>query len=200
MSITFLNPLALLLLIVLLPAFFLLGRPRMARLPAWLRRAALGTRLAIVTLLVLGIAQPLLGRTSEAVSVVFALDRSESMSPEARAQAESFVSQTAQQLGEGRRVGVVGFGHETAVERPLDGASGNWDRPPVRGDASNIGEAIHLARSMFPRVGGKRIVLLSDGRENLGHAEEEARASLNAGVQVSVVPLGGQQPPEVLIE
>src|SRR5262245_38336338 len=200
MSLTFLNPLALICLLFLLPLFFALGRPRMARLPAWLRRAALGTRLLIVTLFVLGLAQPLLGRTSESLSVVFALARSESMSPEARAQAESFVNQTVQQLGENRRVGVVGFGRETAVERPLDGAAGSWDRPAIRADGSNIGEAIHLARSMFPRVGGKRIVVLSDGRENLGHAEEEARASLNAGVQVSVVPLGGQQPPEVLIE
>src|SRR6266511_4203838 len=120
MSLTFLNPLALLLLLVLLPLFFLLGRPRMARLPTWLRRAALGTRLAIVSLLVLGLAQPLWGRTSESLSVVFALDRSESMSPEARTQAETFVNQTIQQLGDNRRVGVVGLGRETAVERPLD--------------------------------------------------------------------------------
>ncbi|HEV8634757.1 MAG TPA: VWA domain-containing protein [Chloroflexota bacterium] len=200
MSLTFLNPWALLLLPVLLPLFFVLGRPRMARLPVWLRRAALGTRLLIVGLVVVGLARPLWGRTSEAVSVVFALDRSESISPEARAQAEGFVTQTIQQLGEKRRVGVVGFGRDTAVERPLEGPGGVWERPSVRGDGSNIGEAIHLARSMFPRVGGKRIVVLSDGRENLGHAEEEARAALNTGTQLSVVPIGGQQPPEVLIE
>src|SRR5687768_17371798 len=200
MSLTFLNPWILVLLPILLPLFFFLGRPRMARLPGWLRRAALGTRLAIVTLFVLGLAQPLWGRTSEAVSVVFAVDRSESVSPEARTQADTFVNQAIGQLSDRYRAGVVGFGHDTAVERPIEGPNGTWQRPEIRGDASNLGEAIHLARSMFPRTGGKRIVVVSDGRENAGHAEEEARAAVNQGVQLSVVPLGGEQPPEVLIE
>jgi Ca-activated chloride channel family protein len=200
MSFTFLNPWVLVLLPILLPLFFFLGRPRMARLPSWLRRAALGTRLTIVTLFVLGLAQPLWGRTSEAVSVVYALDRSESVSPEARAQAETFVNQAIGQLNDKHRAGVVGFGRDTAVERPIEGPNGIWQRPEIRGDASDLGEAIHLARSMFPRTGGKRIVVVSDGRENAGHAEEEARAAVNQGVQLSVVPLGGEQPPEVLIE
>src|SRR5262249_40272298 len=54
--------------------------------------------------------------------------------------------------------------------------------------------------SMMPRVGGKKIVVLSDGRETIGRAEDEARAAANAGVQISVVPLTGGQPSEVLVE
>src|SRR5918911_493568 len=104
MSVNFLQPWVLILLPLLLPIFFFLGRPRMARLPRWLRRAALGTRLAIVTLIVVGLSQPLLGRTSESVSVVFALDRSESVSQEARQASDSFVSQPLQVLVEGLEI------------------------------------------------------------------------------------------------
>ena len=59
MSVNVLQPWVLILLPLLLPIFFFLGRPRMARLPRWLRRSALGTRLAIVTLIVLSLSQPL---------------------------------------------------------------------------------------------------------------------------------------------
>src|SRR5207248_2170194 len=112
------------LLLPLLPAFFLLGRPRMSRLPSWLRRAALGTRLLIVTLIVLALSQPLLGHTSDAVSVVFAVDRSESVSQEARQNATNFINQTLQQVSETRRAGVVAFGREAQVERPIGGVIG----------------------------------------------------------------------------
>jgi Mg-chelatase subunit ChlD len=199
-SINVLQPWLLLLLIPLLPMFFFLGRPRMARLPVWLRRAALGTRLAMVTLIVLALSQPLLGRTSESVSVVFAVDRSESVSNEARQAAESFVSQALQQVSEDKRAGVVAFGREAVVERPLMGGEADPQRVQFRRDGTNIAEALHLSRSMLPRFGGKKVVLLSDGRETLGRADEEARAAANAGVQISVVPLTGSQPPEVLVE
>src|SRR5215212_352581 len=116
MSVNFLNPWILILVPILLPAFFLLGRPRMARLPRWLRRSALGTRLAIVTLILLALANPLLGRTSESVSVVFAVDRSESVSAEAQQAAESFVSQALQQTDQSRRAGEVRFGRDAGVE------------------------------------------------------------------------------------
>lgn len=200
MSVNVLQPWLLLLLIPLLPMFFVLGRPRMARLPRWLRRAALGTRLAIVTLIVVALAQPLLGRTSDAVSVVFAVDRSDSVSAESRQAADAFVGQALQQVGEGRRAGVVGFARESTVERPLVGGDAPVQRVQVRPDGTNVAEALRLARSMLPRFGGKKIVLLSDGRETLGRADDEARAAANAGVQVAVVPLTGSQPPEVLIE
>src|SRR5213076_3127405 len=112
MSVNILQPWVLLLLVPLLPAFFLLGRPRMSRLPSWLRRAALGTRLLIVTLIVMALSQPLLGHTSDSVSVVFAVDRSESVSQEARQNATNFVNQTLQQVNDTHRAGVVAFGRD----------------------------------------------------------------------------------------
>jgi hypothetical protein len=199
MSVNLLQPWVLVLLPLLLPLFFFLGRPRMARLPRWLRRSALGTRLLIVTLIVVALSQPLLGRTSESVSVVFAIDRSESVTQEARQASDGFVGQALQQVSDTRRAGVVGYGREAAVERPLGGQAAAG-QVMVRPDGTDVAEALHLARSMLPRVGGKKIVLLSDGRETLERADDEARAAANQGVQISVVPLTGSQPPEVLVE
>src|SRR5919198_565471 len=171
MSVNFLQPWVLVLLPLLLPLFFLLGRPRMARLPRWLRRSALATRLAIVTLIVVALAQPLLGRTSESVSVVFALDRSESVSQEARQASDNFVGQALQQVSDTHRAGVVAFGRDAAVERPIGGSVAPG-QVQIRPDGTDVAEALHLARSMLPRVGGKKIVLLSDGGETLSRAED----------------------------
>src|SRR5439155_18682420 len=78
----------------------------------------------------------------------------------------------------------------TKVESPLDSS------------ATDIGAAIKLALASFPEGSGKRIVLLSDGNENLGNAEEQARIAKLNGVQIEVVPLaaGYRNENEVLVQ
>src|SRR5262249_43780052 len=67
---------------------------------------------------------------------------------------------------------------------------------------TDIGAAIKLALASFPEGSGKRIVLLSDGNENLGNAEEQARIAKLNGVQIDVVPLaaGYRNENEVLVQ
>src|SRR5204862_3078215 len=69
-------------------------------------------------------------------------------------------------------------------------------------NATDIGAAIKLALASFPEGSGKRIVLLSDGNENLGNAEEQARIAKLNGVQIDVVPLaaGARNENEVLVQ
>lgn len=199
MSVQFLNPWALLALLFL-PFFFVVGWPRLRRLPAWMRRSAMGLRLLIVTLFVLSLAQPLLGRASDDVSVVFALDHSASVSPETRAQAEAFIQQALAQVDEKHRAGLVVFGQESIVRRSIDGAQVTAPTLEPEGSATNLADALRLSRSLLPLRGGRRVVLMSDGRQNVGLADEEARLAASSNVQVSVVPLGPGNRPEVLIE
>ena len=72
----------------------------------------------------------------------------------------------------------------------------------VDGNYTDIAAAIKLALASFPEGSGKRIVLLSDGNENMGNAEEQARLAKQNGVQIDVVPLGAGQrnENEVLVE
>src|SRR5262249_47388794 len=67
---------------------------------------------------------------------------------------------------------------------------------------TDIGAAIKLALASFPEGTAKRIVLLSDGNENLGNAEEQARIAKLNGVQIDVVPLatGQRNENEVLVQ
>src|SRR5439155_8005768 len=67
---------------------------------------------------------------------------------------------------------------------------------------TDIGAAIKLALASFPEGTAKRIVLMSDGNENMGNAEEQAKLAKHNGVQIDVVPLaaGYRNENEVLVQ
>src|SRR5581483_4252902 len=55
---------------------------------------------------------------------------------------------------------------------------------------TNLASALHLATSLFPQTGARRVVVLSDGQTNLGDAEAEARQDSVRRVHVDVAPVG----------
>ena len=75
-------------------------------------------------------------------------------------------------------VGAIVFGREPAIEIPP--FDDNVQMPKkiesqLDPDYTNIGTAIKLAEAAFPHDAAKRIVIISDGNQNLGDALEEAR-------------------------
>ena len=56
------------------------------------------------------------------------------------------------------------------------------------------------AMAMFPHDAAKRIVLVTDGNQNVGDALEEARAIADAGVSIDVMPVPLDQQSEVAVE
>src|SRR5262249_19692224 len=67
---------------------------------------------------------------------------------------------------------------------------------------TDIAAAIKLALASFPEGTAKRVVLVSDGNENLGNAVEQARIAHQNGVQIDTVSLaaGYRNTNEVLVE
>jgi len=70
---------------------------------------------------------------------------------------------------------------------------------------TDLAEAMRLGLALFPADTAKRMVILSDGRQTVGNAEEVARLAAATGVQIDYVALGGTAPgqpevgPEVLV-
>jgi uncharacterized membrane protein len=100
---------------------------------------------------------------------------------------------------------VIVFGRRPRLELPPSEAprfNFNEVASIVDTNYTDIGAAIKLALASFPEGTAKRIVLLSDGNENLGNAEEQARIARQNGVQIDVVPLaaGFRNDHEVLVE
>ena len=104
------------------------------------------------------------------------------------------------------QAGLIVFGRRPRLELPpSDAPLFNFqfkDASTIDGNYTDIAAAIKLALASFPEGTGKRIVLISDGNENLGNAEEQARIAKLNGVQIDVVPLaaGYRNENEVLVQ
>lgn len=196
MSLTFENPHALWLL-VLLPAFYVVWWLGTTYLPRAVRNAAVVVRLVLVAALALAIAQPVLHRLSDRLSVIFVMDRSASVSLNGASAADAWLAQALARAGAGDQTGVVEFGRTAVVRRPLGAKATAETPPPPDGSATNLAAALHLAAALFPPDGGRRIVVLSDGQTNLGDAVQEARQDSVQRIRVDVVPTG---PPSNLRE
>ncbi|MGH2459802.1 MAG: VWA domain-containing protein [Chloroflexota bacterium] len=189
MSLTFIHP-EFLLLLLLLPGFYLVARLGMTYLPRRVRVAAVVVRLGLVAALVLAVAQPVLHRPSNQLSVVFVVDRSASVAVKGASAADTWLAQALKQAGPDDRTGVVEFGAGAIVRRPLGVDQTNASVPAPSANATNLASALHLGTALFPPTGARRIVVLSDGQLNGGDAVAEARQDSVSHVHVDVVPIG----------
>jgi uncharacterized membrane protein len=201
---SFTNPNALFLLL-LLPVLMVVGWPRLA----YRRRRdviSLLIRLALVTLVIVGLAGIQVERAADKLAVVFLIDASDSISPSMLSAEANYVRDAAEAMGSKDQAAVIVFGADALVETPIT------DRlelvqigsDPIRLN-TDLAEAIRLGLALFPADTAKRLVILSDGRQTVGDAEEVARLAAATDVQIDYVVFtgaGAAQPasgPEVLI-
>jgi Mg-chelatase subunit ChlD len=197
MHISFIFPHALWLLLVLIPLWVLaLAAPR--RLSAVRFWGSLLLRTALVAALVLALAGARLVRGVDELTTVFLIDSSDSVSASSRGQAEAFVQEALRAMRQDDRAAVVVFGENALVERaPSDQRTlGQLNSVPVAA-RTNIQEAMQLGMALLPADTEKRLVLLSDGGENSGHALEAARIAAARGIPIDYVdlsaPAGGSE-------
>jgi Mg-chelatase subunit ChlD len=194
LGLTFARPVALWLLAAV-PLFFaagwLLGVRRRA-----LPRAALWLRLLVVGGLVFAIAEPLLTTGGGAVSTVFLVDRSQSLAAGTGDQVNGWVSDALVGADAVDRAAIVTFGASPTLAQPAaraDDIGGGWQDvgPDATGqEYTDIASALALARAL-PLGGSRRIVLLSDGAENVGSALDQASQAAEDAIPIDVVVLPG---------
>ncbi len=138
--------------------------------------------------LVICLAGPLAGSKVESTDVVFALDMSSSIARDSIAEALQFVNRAKDSPA---RVGLVVFGADAAFDSsvrrggdPLGEITSQVERT-----ATDIGRAIEVAVGAFSSPGPRRVVLLSDGRENQGDARAAAAVARSLGVELHTVAL-----------
>jgi hypothetical protein len=177
-------------LLLLLAFFGLLSWKSLAGGTTGRRAVAFALRAGVLALLALALMDIHWTRVAERLAVVFVMDRSQSVPPSLREEALSRVRAATATLEEETLAGMVVFGEAASIESTPD------PRPDfsriasvVGADRTDVGAALRLAGSSFPHGVQKRIVLLSDGRPNLGEALREAAAVRGQGAVVDVVPL-----------
>ena len=191
---------AALLLLGLLFWYWLRHTPR--RLAPLRRRLLMGVRLVVLALLIAGLVRLSLTQLSQQVNVVFLLDLSHSVAAATRQHALDFMRTVSQHRPAQDGIGLVVFGADAVVEQGVSRQFALSDiTSQVEGTATNMARAIQVGIASFPSEGARRLVLLSDGNENVGAAAEAALIARSLGVQVFALPLGRPtQEPEVRVD
>jgi uncharacterized membrane protein len=226
--IAFDHPHALWLLLLAVPIVWL-GRRTLVTLDPVRRWAAIGLRLAVLTLLVLMLAGLQAVRTHDDLTVISMVDRSESVRRFADPPPIGEDASGAEQGGDdvarwveryfqagsepqdGDRFGWIGYDGRPTVQRmPGEGVrleSGTIDQPLSGTDTAS---AIRTSMALFPPDTGARLVLVSDGNDTGGgqnpgeSGTSEVMAAVReakaAGIPIDVVPLSYQAEREVMVE
>jgi uncharacterized membrane protein len=165
-------------------------------LPPRRARISLGLRTLIVLLLTAALAGFQVQTTPTPQSLLVVADLSASVQSALDSEAAT-VRRILQQRQGDNRAGVLSFGRDPQVEVNIskDPQFGEFQSQP-NPHYTDIAAALQLGGSILPDDSRRHIVLISDGRANLGDAVGEARLLRAEGVRVDTValpvPLGAE--------
>lgn len=191
-----------LVLLALLPLIIVFSFRSLAGLGPIRRWLAIGARIAVLTLIILALAGAEGVRRSDGTAVMLLVDRSFSI-PRPQQEAEfDFAKGTLKSLRATKdRLGIIAFDGRAAVEQlPMAtvGVTRISDAPAPQ--ETNLAAALRMAMALFPEDKARRVVVVSDGNENVGQALIEADQYAAAGVPIDVVPINYSHDNEVVFE
>lgn len=198
--VTFSTPLALLLAIPLFALAILVWRSGYANLSPGRKRAALTVRLVLLALIVLALAGLHLRWPQSRQATVFVADLSAS-DASARSSMEATINAALAHRPGGDVAGVVSVAHQALVEQPAS-PLGAFDgfQSPLDPNYTNLESGLELANAVLPGGYRRRVVLLSDGQQNVGDALVAARLLHAQGVRIDIAPTRLKSGPEVLVD
>ncbi|MEM8866269.1 MAG: VWA domain-containing protein, partial [Planctomycetota bacterium] len=183
-----------LLLLLLLPVLWVWSYRSLSGLGSWRRLVALALRTAVFALLVCALAEMQLQRKNDRLTVIYLLDQSYSIPEQHRAAMVRYVNATVREHrrdDKEDRVGVIVFGQDAQVELPPVDFSYELAKveSQLNEEYTNLEAALERAMSLFPPDAAKRVVVVTDGNENLGNSLRQARAMAESGVSIDVLPV-----------
>ncbi|WP_417737908.1 VWA domain-containing protein [Rosistilla oblonga] len=168
---------------------------------------AIGLRSLVLLAIVAAIAGVQIRWHSDRVAVMYLLDQSESIDAGRRREMFDFVAANVRAHRHASRddlAGVILFGREATIEVPpfsddLPQRS-QFSDGSLRTDATNLEQALQLARTAMPTDVRRRIVILTDGNQTLGQAARIADRIAADGIGIDIVPVPTQSGSDVLVE
>ena len=189
-------------LILLAPWVWWMHFAGYAGLPKIRGQIALMTRLCLLGLLVMVLAEPRSVRSRDIMSVVFALDVSDSIySPDDALKYITQTVQTQRPKGKEDQAGLIIFGKTPACELspsmsfPFEAFNSQVDR-----GATNIEQTLSYSGALLPEDNQGKIVLISDGVQTEGSLNRILDDLKSRGVAVDVLPIDYSYSNEVWLE
>ena len=193
-------------LLVVLPWLWWQGR-RLARTQGRVRAGCvLLARSLVVLLMVACLAEVEWVRSDRRLTVMFVVDRSLSLPAESLPRIVKFVDRATgrdRERQDDDRSGVLVFGREAAIEVAPSTEPGRLpEKLESRIDPrrTDLAAAIELAQAVLPAEGMRRIVIVSDGNENLDDARSAARSASEAGIGIDVALAQYRPRPDILVD
>ncbi|HKQ49105.1 MAG TPA: glutamine amidotransferase [Phycisphaerae bacterium] len=197
--------LLLLALVILLTAW--MARRSLAGLGPIRGKLCLAMRSLVILLLVLAIAGMHRVLKSDDLSVLFLLDQSRSIPVDHRKQSEEFIRNVTAKMKPNDRAGILTFDGLSKIEqlpsKPGPDGGVHVSMPLADGqrpDRTNLAQGLRVAAACAMDSTNNRVVILSDGIQNLGDALEEAKTARANHMRVDVIPLVHEEAAEVVFE
>ena len=201
MPLQFTHPLWLLLLPPAVAGTVWLAWRSDASLTPWRRWVSAVLRLILLMMLIGAIAGVQWRRPQEGMNIFFLLDRSDSVPSGQQEAARALANRWAKEKREADKAGFLIFGTDAALETTATSvADAEKIQAVVGAERTDIAGAIRLGTAAFPETGQKRLVLLSDGNENVGDAVAALTAAMPLGVTLDIVPLGVRRGGDVSVQ
>lgn len=184
-------------LLAVLPVLWYFSYDSLAGLGFWRRWFSLLFRTAVVSALVMALAQAKWELKTDRLTVIYLLDQSESIPKDVRQSMLDYVIEEVDEHrreGERDRAGLIVFGAEAKIESaPFDGRLPVSDRLEstngIDTSATSLESALKLAKASFNEDSARRIVIISDGNQNLGDARAIANSMAEEGIGIDVIPV-----------
>ncbi len=197
---TFEQPLLLLLLIPIGILVLLTWRRMSLPFPRSQRYLILAIRLVLFTLIVTALAGATLSVPISRQAVVFVGDISASTTPQ-QAFMEQWINDAIRHKRPNDQVGIVAVGRNALVEQSVRSQIdfSQFESTPDT-NYTDLAAGLRLAAAILPQDSERRIVLLSDGQQNLEDAIQEAQLLQQEGIRLDIVPLPTFDGPEARID
>ncbi len=193
MPITFIQPLYLLIWLFIPLIWYMMSRfaQEQSRSRYWVTG---GLRTLVILLVGVTLAEPNWNRNSDQVNLFFVLDASDSVRGAGENVSQAFIKNAIQGMNEEDQAGLIVFGKKPSLEIPLkNDFSAEPYRSQININFTNIYEAIQLAIGKLPEQGTNRILLISDGNQNINKAQNMAFLAKSLGIQIFSLPLDSWQ-------
>lgn len=201
MNLRFTHPYFLLLLIPALAWVIWFAWKTDVQVGAWRRWLALLIRGSVVICIIFAIAGFQWLLPIEGMNVYFLLDRSDSIPSAQQEAARDYVNRAAKEMKRVDKGGVIVFGTQASIESTPNSALDLQKIQAVVGtERTDLAAAVRLGTAAFPETGQKRLVILSDGNENVGDALSAVLAAKPLGVTVDVLPMGVSRKNDVAVQ
>ncbi|GAJ21888.1 unnamed protein product, partial [marine sediment metagenome] len=158
-------------------------------------------RCLVIFLLVALLARPILTRTSERVTVLTVIDRSQSIPSGLQQKSLDYLAQALENKAPEDQLAVVDIAEAASISKlPSGDITIRQRNTTLNGQQSKLADGIQMAMAIAPPDTAVRILLVSEGNETAGDLKEAARTAAANNIPIDVLPLRYQYDNEVIFK